>query len=419
MQNAKGSIAGIPIYCIFDKIVRTQDLKAHPRNPNKHPKEQIDLLVKIIKAHGIRTCITVSNLSGFIIRGHGRFMALKQMGLQEVPVDYQDYASEADELADLVADNKISELSTLESKFLKEISEDLKKLNYDISLMALTNEDIERLNGADKLIDPGIADEAKNIFNIKFGDIITLNEHRLLCGDSTDIEQVRVLMAGKTARMIHTDPPYNVNYGANKNHPTHKIREIKNDNLSSDKWEAFCKKLYKSFVEFCTGDVYMWGASGIDGIKARLWLIEEGFHWSATIIWVKDSLVLSPANYQRKYEPCFYGWREKSTFNTSRKETEVWEIPRPKNSELHPTMKPVELCARAIINSSNQNDIVLDLFGGSGSTLIAADQLRRISYMSELDENYCSVIIKRFIDYCRTAGKSCSLKVNEAEVYAA
>lgn len=212
--------------------------------------------------------------------------------------------------------------------------------------------------------------------------------------------------------MIHTDPPYNVDYGANKKNPAHKIRSIKNDKLDKDAWESFCKGMYASFKAFCSGDIYMWGASAPEGMKARLWLTEAGCHWSATIVWNKDHLVLTPANYQRKYEPCFYGWFNKSSFNTSRKETEVWDVKKPITSPLHPTMKPIELCGRAIINSSLNDDIVLDLFGGSGSTLIAADQLKRICYMCELDKHYCSVIIQRFIDYSKNAKQACVIKIN-------
>lgn len=143
----------------------------------------------------------------------------------------------------------------------------------------------------------------------------------------------------------------------------------------------------------------MWGASGPDGMKMRLWLTEMGCHWSATIIWVKNSLVLTPANYQRKYEPCFYGWFNKSSFVADRKQTEVWEFDKPNASKLHPTMKPIELCSNAIENSSKHGDIVLDLFGGSGSTLIACEQTNRNCYMMELDEFYCSVIIERWEEF--------------------
>jgi DNA modification methylase len=195
--------------------------------------------------------------------------------------------------------------------------------------------------------------------------------------------------------MVHTDPPYNVDYGASKN-PRHKIRSIENDSLDADGWKAFCAGFLQNIKQFNSGDIYMWGASGPEGIKMRLWLIELGCHWSATIVWNKDRLVLSPANYQRKYEPCFYGWFNKSSYCGSRTETEVWDLKRPSDSKLHPTMKPVEVCEKAILNSSERDNVVLDLFLGSGSTLIACEKTDRICYGTELTEHYCSVIIKRW-----------------------
>jgi DNA modification methylase len=142
----------------------------------------------------------------------------------------------------------------------------------------------------------------------------------------------------------------------------------------------------------------MWGASGPEGMRMRLWLVEHGCNWSTTIIWKKQQLVLSPAKYQRLYEPCFYGWFGKSSFKADRKQVEVWEVDRPHDSKLHPTMKPIELCEVPIRNSSNTGDRVLDLFGGSGSTLIASEKLNRKCYMMELDTKYCDVIVKRFND---------------------
>ena len=236
------------------------------------------------------------------------------------------------------------------------------------------------------------------------GDIWQLGDHRLMCGNSTDNADVALLTNGDKAGMVFTDPPYNCDYGSSKN-PRHKIRTIENDKQSPQQWEQFCKALFEMFREYSTGDIYMWGASGPEGMRMRLWLVEMGCHWSATIIWKKQQLVLSPANYQRMYEPCYYGWFEKSSFNNpmgsgnARTETEVWEIDRPLDSKLHPTMKPVELCCRGISNSSKKGDIVLDLFLGSGSTLIACEKLGRKCYGMELDPIYCDVIVERWQEF--------------------
>lgn len=230
---------------------------------------------------------------------------------------------------------------------------------------------------------------------IVLGDLFEIGLHRLLCGDSTDSDQVSKLMGGVLSDMIFTDPPYNVDYGANKHHPSWHIRSIENDKQSPKEWESFCKAVFANFKQFNKGDIYMWGASGPEGMRMRLWLVEMGAHWSATIIWKKQQLILSPAKYQRMYEPCFYGWFGKSTFRADRKEVEVWEINRPRESKEHPTMKPIELCAKGINNSSKHRDIVLDLFGGSGSTMVACHQIERTCYMNEFDPKYCQVIIDR------------------------
>ena len=230
------------------------------------------------------------------------------------------------------------------------------------------------------------------------GDIWLLGKHRLLCGDAVNEADVQRLMDCQTADMIFTDPPYNVNYGG-QIIDRHRNRKIINDNLSNEDWEMFCKKLFENFKKYNKGDIYMWGASGPNGMKMRLWLVEIGCHWSATIIWSKQRFVFGPAKYQRMYEPCFYGWFDKSSFVGDRKQTDVWNFNRPIVSDLHPTMKPVDLCAYAIKNSSLPGQIVLDLFLGSGSTLIACEQVDRICYGMELDPAYCDVIVRRWEDY--------------------
>lgn len=365
------------------------EIKPYKNNAKKHPKKQIEQVANSIKEFGMNQPIVVDK-EGVIIVGHGRYEALKMLGWEIKPewvkvVDLNEEQAKAYRLAD----NKLNESEWdmgLAIEELKELSDEM----FD-------------LTGFDKdlLIEPDEKDDEipENVpSRSKLGDLYELGQHRVLCGDSTKIEEVERLMGGVLADMIHTDPPYNVDYGVSKN-PRHKIRTIENDKQSPEQWEQFCRDVFANFKLFNKGDVYMWGASGPEGMRMRLWLTEIGCHWSATIIWKKDRLVLTPANYQRMYEPCFYGWFGKSTYDGGRKEVEVWEMKRPSDSKLHPTMKPIEVCARAITNSSRERDVVLDLFLGSGSTLIASEKTGRICYGMELDPKYIDVIVQRYVDY--------------------
>jgi site-specific DNA-methyltransferase (adenine-specific) len=231
----------------------------------------------------------------------------------------------------------------------------------------------------------------------KFSTVCHIGEHKLVCGDSTKKESWELLMGSETkAHMIHTDPPYNVAYGSQKN-PRHKQRAIANDDMGEAEWEKFCHAWIQHMDAYNEGDAYVWGASGPHGILMRAWLIQNGLHWSATIIWKKDKLVLGRANYQRLYEPCFYGWSGTSSFVGDRKQVDVWDFDRPRASKEHPTMKPVELCGQAISLSSKRGDIVLDPFLGSGSTMVAAHQLGRKCVGIEMDPGYCQVIVNRML----------------------
>lgn len=232
----------------------------------------------------------------------------------------------------------------------------------------------------------------------KPGAIYKLGEHRVMCGDT--LLDTPKLMGDKIARMTFTDPPWNVAIGLDSN-PRHRQRKgLDNDNLSAADFEDFINGFAGVYAKYCSGDFYcVLGASEWPTLDRQL--RANGFHWSATIIWVKDMFVLGRSKYHRRYEPLWYGWHEsaKSSFTTKRDLDDVWEIPRPRRSEEHPTMKPIELCAQAIVNSSNEGDIVLDLFLGSGSTLIAAEQTERICYGMELDPRYVDVIRKRYATF--------------------
>ena len=370
---------------------KISDLTPATYNPRKWPEEETKNLKKSLDRFSLADPLVI-NLNNVIIGGHFRWNILKQKGIDEIDVRVPDrMLDEAEEKELNVRLNR--NLGLWDFDALANFDEDLLK---DIGFDSAELDKIFQLGPSPE--DDAVPDNAPPV--AKAGDIWQLGRHRVMCGDSTKREDVERLMDGKKADMVFTDPPYNVDYGVSKN-PRHKIRTIKNDKQTPEEWHDFCNGLFLIFKEFNSGDIYMWGDSGPEGMKMRLWLTETGCHWSATIVWKKQQLVLTSANYQRMYEPCFYGWFGKSSFQGKRDQTEVWEVDRPRDSKLHPTMKPVELCSIGVENSSPRDGIVLDLFLGSGSTLIACEKINRICYGLEISEVYVDVIIKRWEDFTK------------------
>lgn len=395
--KAKALANGIEVWCTFEELANVETLKSNPKNPNKHPESQIELLAKNIKYLGWRHPITVSKRSGFIVAGHGRLAAAKSLGLQIVPVDYQDFNSDADEMAVLVADNRLAELSETSEEELKKILSELDGA-IDIDLTGFSAAEVEQLLREinSDVLDEDIPEAPEESIS-KFGDIFEFGSHRLMCGDSTDSEQVKKLMADEIANMVFTDPPYNVDYGSDE-------RKIENDNLGSE-FPQFLEKVIKNIFSFSHGAIYIcMSSSEIDSLQSTFKRL--GGHWSTFIIWAKDTFTLGRSDYHRQYEPILYGWKAGVShyFCGDRSQGDVWEFAKPKKNDIHPTMKPVELCQRAVLNSSKPNDIVLDLFGGSGSTLIACEQTNRKCRMMEFEPKYCDVILKRFLALNPNAG---------------
>ena len=405
---------------VFVKLT-IDNLKAAPYNPRKIDGPSLKALGFSLQEFGDISGITWNKQTKNLVCGHQRLEALKkEFGLLEVeggeivasqpntggngailvqrfPVRVVDWDLAKEKAANVAANSQF-----LAGEFTDDLGDILKGIASDLpeafEKLRLNEFDLPLMGLDEGNTDPDAVPDVPEKPKTKTGDLYILGNHRLLCGDATKKKDVERLMDGAKADMVFTDPPYNVDYGSSKN-PRHKIRKIANDSMPSDAWESFCKDVFANIKTYCAGDVYVWGASAPDGMKMRLWLHEMGCHWSATIIWKKQQLVLSPAKYQRIYEPCFYGWFGKSSYRADRKQVEVWEFDRPLNSHLHPTMKPVALCCRGIINSSEKNDIVLDLFGGSGSTLVACEQTQRRCYMMEIDPHYCDVIVKRWEDF--------------------
>lgn len=368
-------------------------------NPRDN-KNAVDKVAASIKEFGFKNPIIVDD-ENVIIAGHTRLLASRKLGLDEVPVIKAEDLTDKQIKAFRIADNKTSEFAEWDMELLEIELEGL-----DDIFTGFDDAEFDDIMGIDKEVEEDDFDEEPPENPIsKRGDIWQLGRHRLMCGDSVSEEDAMVLMGENKVDMVFTDPPWNVNYGAvEENNPMgYKPRTILNDFMGTEDFKQFMYSVFKnmnnSSKEGCMTYVVMsaqeWG-------NMMLALTDNEFHWSSTIIWNKDRLVMSRKDYHTKYEPIWYGWKEGASRLSpleDRKQSDVWDIERPSKSELHPTTKPVELVAKAIKNSSKVNDKVLDLFGGSGTTLIAADQLDRMCYMMELDPKYVDVIVNRYISF--------------------
>lgn len=382
------------VFCVFDEIIKIEELKENPRNPNTHPTVQLELLAQIIKKTGWRAPITVSTLSGFIVKGHGRLQAAKLAGFKHCPVEYQTFEDEEEELAALLADNKLAELAEIDVEKLKEIFKDYEF--EDLDLTGYSQDEYDDLVGvfeeAELLGDPDEVPEEVET-RCKLGDVWQLGNHRLMCGDSTIITDVEKLMNGSKADMLLTDPPYNVNYEGGTG------LKIQNDNMGDAQFRQF---LYDAFttanIVMKEGAVfYIWHADS-EGYNFRGACKDVDWTVRQCLIWNKNTMVLGRQDYHWKHEPCLYGWKDGAShlWASDRKQTTVIDFNKPSRNGEHPTMKPVGLFDYQIQNNTKGGDIVLDLFGGSGTTLIACEQNKRIAYVMELDPHYCDVIITRW-----------------------
>ena len=512
---------GVPVFCAHDKIVDVVKLVPNPKNPNTHPDNQIQLLGQIIRQTGWRAPITVSKRSGFIVKGHGRLSAALLEGVKEVPVDYQDYASEAEEYADLVADNRIAELAEIDNKMLADIFADIDTGEIPIEMTGYTEDEVENLVTAlsealhNDLTEPDEVPEVPEPEDTitQKGDLWILGRHRVMCGDSTDRATVEELMDGEKADLVFTDPPYGCGF---------ENKGVLNDNQNQSDLMVFNKQWIPLTFEALksNGSWYCWG---IDESVMRIYafillpMIEKGeITFRNLLTWDKglgqnqnDENMRSYAaadekclfvmcgvqgfnnnsdNYFEKYEPVrsylekeakkagidakkvkeicgvgmFSHWFTKSQWdlmteanykkiqnycienninafgveygeikkeyeeikkefyesrsyfnNTHDNMNNVWHFERTAANEReltggHATPKPIALCARAIKSSSRENEIVLDVFGGSGSTLIACEQEHRICRMIELDPKWCDVIVRRYI---KTTGNTTGIRL--------
>ncbi|MCI0620289.1 MAG: DNA modification methylase [Acidobacteria bacterium] len=389
--------------------VEVDRVKPYFRNPRKRSELSVKKIAASIEEFGWQQPI-VCDRDLVIIVGHGRYDAARLLKTNKVPVVVAENLTPEQAAAYRLADNRTNEETEWDLDLLKVELKDLKGLDYALEHTAFDDDELARLladvEGTAGLTDEDeVPDEPEEPVCAP-GDLWLLGRHRLMCGDATSPDAVAELMDGKKAGMVFTDPPWNVAIGLDGN-PRHRQRAgLTNDNMSDEEFAEFLAASTRNLVNFCAGDLYcILGASNWPVLDQTL--RDHGFHWSATIIWVKDAFVLGRSKYHRRYEPIWYGWQRtgKSSYAAGRDQDDVWEVQRPKRSEEHPTMKPVELPTRAIQNSSAPKDVVLDLFGGAGSTLIACEKLARVGRIMEIDPKYCDVILRRWQNFTGNTAK--------------
>ncbi len=373
----------------------------NPRKDLKPGDPEYEKLKRSIEQFGYVEPVIWNRTTSHVVGGHQRLKVLLDMGITEVECVVIEMDEEKEKALN-IALNKIS--GDWDKDKLALLIADLQGADFDVSLTGFEPAELDALF-KDSLKD-GIHDddfdvdaELQKPALTKHGDVWKLGQHRLVCGDSTKADTFTLLMDGKLANLVVTDPPYNVNYEGSAG-------KIKNDNMGNEAFYNFLLEAFKNTEAAMAKDasIYVFHAD-TEGLNFRKAFSEAGFYLSGTCIWKKQSLVLGRSPYQWQHEPVLFGWKKSGKHNwyADRKQTTIWEFEKPKKNGDHPTMKPVALVAYPILNSSLTNCIVLDPFGGSGSTLIACDQTDRICYTVELDEKYCDVIVKRYIEQAGNA----------------
>lgn len=382
------------------QLVPVAKLVPYQNNARTHSKEQINKLRSSIREFGFVNPVIIDREYN-VIAGHGRIAAARKEGITEVPCVFVDHLTEAQKKAYILADNRMALDAGWDEDMLRVELEALEEMGYDLGLTGFDDKELAALFPVEeaKEDDFDVDAELQKPTFTKAGDVWTLGRHRLVCGDSTDPAVYEVLMDCVKANLVITDPPYNVNYEGSAG-------KIKNDNMAGEKFYKFLLAAFKNMESVMAPDasIYVFHAD-TEGLNFRRAFADAGFYLSGCCIWKKQSLVLGRSPYQWQHEPVLYGWKKngKHQWYTGRKETTIWEFDKPKKNRDHPTMKPIPLLAYPIGNSSMTNAIVLDPFGGSGSTLIACEQTNRICHTIELDEKFCDVIVNRYIEQVGSA----------------
>ena len=389
------------------EIVDISTIKPYENNPRKLSETAIEKVAMSLKEYGFRQPIVVDK-DRIIVAGHTRFRASKKLGLKNVPISIIDNLTPEQINAYRIADNRTAEESEWDNELLKMEIKELEAQDFKLDLLGFNEDQLNDLLFEEKqgLTDEDEVPETPEEPISKLGDIWKLGKHRLMCGDSTKQESYEKLCGETKVDLYLTDPPYNVAYeGKTKDKLT-----IQNDKQTDDEFIEFLSQAFRSAdtVLKMGGSFYIWHSDS-EGLNFRLACIEAKWKLRQTLIWSKNSMVMGRQDYQWQHEPCLYGWKEGSSHSwySDRKQTTIIKHDRPTQSKLHPTMKPVSLMEYLVKNSSKQEDIILDSFLGSGSTLIACEKLNRLCYGIELDPKYCDVIIKRWENF---TGKKAELE---------
>lgn len=381
------------------EIVDIEKLIPYINNARTHDEKQIAQIAASIKEFGFLSPIIVAE-DYTILCGHGRYYGAQKLGLAKVPCVIESHLTETQRKAYIIADNKLSLNAGWDDDLLKVEIEALQGEDFDVAFTRFDEKEIADLfaganeDGAqDDDFDLSAALEKASF--VERGDIWAVGRHRLMCGDATSADDVAALMDGKKANLIVTDPPYGVSFKSSDG------LTIQNDSIKGEEFYTF---LYNAFTNMAAhlekgGAAYVFHAD-TEGLNFRKAFVDAGFHLAGVCIWVKNSLVLGRSDYQWQHEPVLYGFLQngKHPWYSDRKQTTIWNYDNPKRNANHPTSKPLDLLGYPIGNSSQENGIVIDTFGGSGSTLMACEQMNRICYTMELDPKYASVILRRYVE---------------------
>ena len=382
----------------------TARLVPYARNARTHSDAQIAQIAASIAEFGFTNPILAGS-DGVIVAGHGRLAAAQKLGIETVPVVVLDHLTPTQRRALVIADNRIAENAGWDEAMLQVELAALQEDSFDLSLTGFDADALADLLAGEETTNDGqtdddVAPEIPETPASRLGDVWVCGEHRVLCGDATDADSYTRLLADEPMDMVFTDPPYNVNYANSaKDKMRGKERAILNDNLGEGFYDFLLAALTPTLAH-CRGGVYVaMSSSELDTLQSAF--RAAGGKWSTFIIWAKNTFTLGRADYQRQYEPILYGWPEGKSRHWcgDRDQGDVWQIKKPLKNDLHPTMKPVELVERALRNSSRPGDSVLDPFGGSGTTLIAAEKSGRRAWLMELDPKYVDVIVRRWQEW--------------------